>query len=77
MAVGLRPGVTLLEGAACEFILGSLLAFVVLLAGQLKSSSLKLWTPLLATVVAVKVGGEYSGPSLNPGMSDAVRSIQP
>ncbi|EFN50884.1 hypothetical protein CHLNCDRAFT_59382 [Chlorella variabilis] len=69
MAVGLRPGVTLLEGVACEFILGSLLAFVVLLAGQLKSSALKLWIPLIATVVAVKAGASYTGPSLNPAFT--------
>lgn len=37
MAEGLRPSVGLLEGAACEFVLGSLLAFFVLWAGQLRS----------------------------------------
>lgn len=37
MAVGLRPGVGLLEGAACEFVLGALLAFVALWAGRLHS----------------------------------------
>lgn len=76
MAVGLRPGVTLLEGVACEFILGSLLAFVVLLAGQLKSSALKLWIPLIATVVAVKAGASYTGPSLNPGAPAAVLALE-
>ncbi|KAL4420859.1 hypothetical protein ABPG77_002818 [Micractinium sp. CCAP 211/92] len=66
MAEGLRPSVGLLEGAACEFVLGSLLAFVVLWAGQLRSSLLKLWIPLAATVVAVKAGEGLTGPSLNP-----------
>lgn len=28
---------------------------------------LKLWLPLLATVLAVKAGESISGPSLNPG----------
>jgi hypothetical protein len=30
-------------------------------------SVIKLWVPLLATVLAVALGADYSGPSLNPG----------
>lgn len=37
LAVGLRPGVDVFEGAAAEFVLGLLLAFVVLVAGDLRS----------------------------------------
>jgi len=37
MAVGLRSGVPLMDGAACEFVLGALLAFVVFWAGELQS----------------------------------------
>jgi hypothetical protein len=36
-ALGLRPGTGLLGGAACEFVLGALLAFVVLWSAQLRS----------------------------------------
>ena len=116
--MGLRPGVGLLEGCACEFVLGSLLAFVVLLSAQSRSgwvggwwwwgsggvgpavpacrglqeartaslyltsplcgpvppmppacSALRLWVPLLATVVAVKAGERLTGPCLNPAFS--------
>jgi hypothetical protein len=36
-AIGVRAGSGLMEGAACEFVLGSLLTFVVLYAGEFKS----------------------------------------
>lgn len=64
--MGLRPGADLLGGAACEAILGALLAFTVLFSGDLQSSFWQLWTPLIATVFAVKAGQSTSGPSLNP-----------
>ncbi|PSC68029.1 aquaporin SIP1-2 [Micractinium conductrix] len=66
MGIGLRPGMGLLDGAACEFALGAVLAWVVLWSGTLCSGTLKLWVSLLATVVAVKMGEHVSGPSLNP-----------
>ena len=37
MAVGLRPDVDIFEGAACEFVLGLLLAFTISYSGELKS----------------------------------------
>jgi hypothetical protein len=37
MAVGLRPDVDIFEGAACEFVLGLLLAFIVTLSTHFKS----------------------------------------
>ncbi|KAL4424377.1 hypothetical protein ABPG75_001678 [Micractinium tetrahymenae] len=77
MAVGLRPNVGLLAGAACEFVLGALLAFIVLWAGQLRSSLLKLWVPLVATVLAVKAGEDLTGPSLNPVFTFAFHFIYP
>lgn len=70
-AVGVRPGITLLDGAACEFVLGSLLAFIVLYSGTLKNRTLALWLPLFGTVMAVKAGGHISGPSLNPAFTFA------
>ncbi|KAL4859000.1 Aquaporin SIP1-1 [Chlorella vulgaris] len=77
MAVGLRPGVGLLAGAACEFTLGAILSFVVLWSGQLKNGVLRLWVPLLATVVAVKAGADTSGPSLNPAFTFAFVFLYP
>jgi hypothetical protein len=42
MAIGLRPGVNMLEGATCEFVLGALLAFTVLWSSQFKSGCVPL-----------------------------------
>ncbi|GAB4823247.1 hypothetical protein N2152v2_010293 [Parachlorella kessleri] len=69
MAVGLRPDVDVFEGAACEFVLGLLLAFTISYSGELKSRFWKLWLPLIATVLAVRAGAPYSGPSLNPAVT--------
>lgn len=77
MALGLRSGVGLLDGAACEFVLGLLLAFAVLWSGQLQSSALKIVLPLAATVVAVIAGAHLTGPSLNPAFTFAWNFLYP
>lgn len=37
LAQGVRPGYGLLDGAACEFVLGLLITFIVLVCNELKS----------------------------------------
>lgn len=68
-AVGLRPGVSLVEGAACELVLGMLLAFLVVSSARYGGRFWKTWLPLMATVLAVKGGESYTGPSLNPAVT--------
>ncbi|PRW60180.1 aquaporin SIP1-2 [Chlorella sorokiniana] len=77
LGAGVRPGYGLLDGAACEFVLGLLITFIVLVCNELQNSTLKLWLPLLATVVAVKAGEHVSGPSLNSAFTFAFAYLYP
>lgn len=61
MAVGLRPDVSILEGAACEFVLGAVLAFVVLWAGQLRSRCARAARSGMAAFVVLWAGQMRSG----------------
>eukprot|EP00887_Chlorella_sp_A99_P006639 scaffold3.g6639.t1 len=66
LALGLRPGSDLLSGVACEFVLGSVLAFTILCSGDLNSRFWQVWLPTISTLVAIHAGQSTSGPSLNP-----------
>ena len=71
LAIGLRPGVALLSGAACEAVLSALLAFAVLASGNLRSPVLQHWLPIASTVLAIKAGEPITGPALNPVLSSS------
>lgn len=70
-AVGLREGVDVAGGAACEFVLGMALSLAVLYASDSASVLFQLLLPLVATLLALSVGAAYTGPSLNPALAFA------
>ncbi len=66
---GVKAGVALELGFACEALLGFLLNLIVLYSGHTHNKLLGYWTPILACVPLTLVGQQLTGPSLNPFIS--------
>ncbi|KAK9810267.1 hypothetical protein WJX72_007660 [[Myrmecia] bisecta] len=66
---GLRPGVSLGSGMACEATLGFLLNLCVLWSIGQKNKYIAFWSPLVATIFLVVAGANLTGPSMNPVVS--------
>lgn len=62
----LKPGVDMVQGASCEFLLSYLLTFAFLASQHIRFSLLRYWLPLMGVVVALVAGARFSGPVLNP-----------
>lgn len=65
--LGVRPGVLLWQGVACELALALILNVIVLWSLN-ANPYLAYWTLMGTTLVLVVVGAEFSGPSLNPAI---------
>uniref|UniRef100_A0A7S1T584 Aquaporin n=1 Tax=Tetraselmis chuii TaxID=63592 RepID=A0A7S1T584_9CHLO len=69
LSIGLRPGVSLTEGAVCEFILTFLSCITVVWSVGMKSKTTMLTAQLGSAVLLILGGLNYTGPSMNPAVS--------
>mmetsp|Transcript_35393 Transcript_35393/g.78569 ORF Transcript_35393/g.78569 Transcript_35393/m.78569 type:complete len:266 (+) Transcript_35393:169-966(+) len=66
---GLRDGVALELGFACEAVLTMILNLIFLYSMGAKRKAVTTWVPLVITIINICVGAQFTGPSLNPYVS--------